>query len=416
MYSNGVTHRLIKAGTLVDGNGGQPKKDMAILVENSTIVQVDHVERIRVPDGVTFETCEFPDATLLPGLVDCHTHTNMPGDGTSVDDVGLESYEIHILQGVKQAKLALESGVTTMRDNGGWHRSVFWLKEGIRRDLVVGPRILASGRPITMTGGHCWMMGSVADGVAEVRAAVRELVWEGADFIKVMATGGSTIGSMSERPSYTLEELQAITDEAHRRGRLVGAHTIAQKGIENALDAGVNMLIHCTFVQPDGSISYDPKVGERIASTDTWVNPTIHVRRGFVDLLEQKRTEDGLTPEEEADLVGSVKAVEDRVKVTSQLIKDGAKVIGGSDCGWHVYEFGMFHKELETLVMSGMSHSDALLAGTREAAKALGVSDIVGTLEVGKEADLLLTNGDPTENISHLQNVVGVFKSGIRVK
>ena len=131
MYSNGVTHRLIKAGTLVDGNGGQLMKDMAVLVENSTIVQVDHAERIRVPDGAILETSEFPDATLLPGLVDCHTHTNMPGDGTSVDDVGLESYEIHILQGVKQAKLALESGVTTMRDNGGWHRSVFWLKEGI---------------------------------------------------------------------------------------------------------------------------------------------------------------------------------------------------------------------------------------------------------------------------------------------
>ena len=103
MYSNGVTHRLIKAGTLADGNGGQPKKDMAILVENSTIVQVDHAEQIRVPDGAILETSEFPDATLLPGLVDCHTHTNMPGDGTSVDDVGLESYEIHILQGVKQA-------------------------------------------------------------------------------------------------------------------------------------------------------------------------------------------------------------------------------------------------------------------------------------------------------------------------
>ena len=132
---------------------------------------------------------------------------------------------MHILQGVKQARLALETGVTTMRDNGGWHRSVFWLKEGIRRQLVAGPRILASGRPITMTGGHCWMMGSEADGVDGVRQAVRELVWEGADFIKVMATGGSTLGSMPERPSYTVEELTAVADEAHTAATALSAHT-----------------------------------------------------------------------------------------------------------------------------------------------------------------------------------------------
>ena len=231
-----------------------------------------------------------------------------------------------------------------------------------------------------------------------------------------MTTGGSTLGSMPERPSYTVEELIALSDEAHRRNRLVGAHSIATKGIENALDAGVDMLIHCTFVQPDGSIKYDPRVGERIAATGTWVNPTIHVRRASLQLLEAKREEEGLTPEEEAQLVDVVKSVEDRVEVTRQLIKGGAKVIGGSDCGWYVYQFGLFHKELETLVMSGMTHGEALLAGTSEAAKSLGVADEVGSIEPGKEADFLLTNGDPTQNISHLQDVAAVFKSGIRVR
>ena len=416
MAPKAPSHIVIKAANLADGKGGPSLQGMAVVAEGNLITHVVPQADVALPEGATVETYDFPEATLVPGLVDCHTHTNMPGDGTSVDDVGLESYEMHILQGVKQARLALETGVTTMRDNGGWHRSVFWLKEGIRRQLIAGPRILASGRPITMTGGHCWMMGSEADGVDGVRQAVRELVWEGADFIKVMATGGSTLGSMPERPSYTVEELTAVADEAHRRNRLVGAHTIATKGIENALDAGVDMLIHCTFAQPDGSIKYDPRVGERIAATGTWVNPTIHVRRSSVQMLEMKREEEGLTPDEEAQLVEAVKSVDDRVEVTRQLIKDGAKVIGGSDCGWYVYQFGLFHKELETLVMSGMTHGDALLAGTSEAAKSLGVADQLGAIEPGKEADFLLVNGDPTQSISHLQNVVAVFKSGTRVR
>ncbi len=416
MAAKAPSHVVVNAGKLADGMGGPSRQGMAVVAEGGRITHVVPQAELALPEGATVETHDFPEATLVPGLVDCHTHTNMPGDGTSVDDVGLESYEMHILQGVKQARLALETGVTTMRDNGGWHRSVFWLKEGIRRQLVAGPTILASGRPITITGGHCWMMGSEADGVDGVRQAVRELVWEGADFIKVMTTGGSTLGSMPERPSYTVEELIALSDEAHRRNRLVGAHAIATKGIENALDAGVDMLIHCTFVQPDGSIKYDPRVGERIAATGTWVNPTIHVRRSSLQLLEAKRDEEGLTPAEEAQLVDAVKAVDDRVEVTRRLIQDGAKVIGGSDCGWYVYQFGLFHKELETLVMSGMTHGEALLAGTSEAAKSLGVADKVGSIEPGKDADLLLVNGDPTQNISDLQNVVAVFKSGTRVK
>ena len=408
--------KIIRAGKLVDGLGGPPKKGMAVLVEDEYITRVFREGELSLPEGATVEMLDFPKATLLPGLVDCHTHTNMPGDGTSVDDVGLEGDDIHLLQAVKQARIALESGVTTMRDNGGWHKVVFSLKDGIRRELVPGPRILASGRPITMTGGHCWMMGSEADGVDGVRQAVRQLVLEGVDFIKVMATGGSTRGSMPEQPSYTLDELKAVTDEAHRRARFVGAHAIAQQGIVNALDAGVDMLIHCTFVQPDGSIKFDPRVGERIASSGTWVNPTIQVRRSVVEFLEQKLEDEGLTPAEEEAQVQSKVELEGRLEVTRRLISAGARVVGGSDCGWNIYPFGQFHKELESLVLAGFSAGQAVLAGTSEAAKSLGVADQIGTIEPGKEADLLVVGGDPTQDILALASVVAVFKSGVRVR
>ena len=172
--------RVIKAGRLVDGRGGTPQEGMAVVVEDGRISRVGPQQDITIPEGARAEELEFPQATLLPGLVDCHTHTNMPGDGTSVDDVGLQGDDIHLLQGIKQSRIALESGVTTIRDNGGWHGAVFSLKEGIRHGLVPGPRIVACGRPITITGGHCWMMGSEADGVEAGLVARRPRVpWDG---------------------------------------------------------------------------------------------------------------------------------------------------------------------------------------------------------------------------------------------
>ncbi len=416
MPVTGPAIKVVKPGNLVDGQGGPPQQGMAVVVEDGRIARVVREGELAFPEGASPEVLDFPGATLMPGLVDCHTHTNMPGDGTSVDGVGLEDDGIHLLTGVKQARLALESGVTTMRDNGGWNGVVFSLKEGIHRGLVPGPRIVASGRPITMTGGHCWMMGSQADGVDGVRQMVRQLIKEGADFIKVMTSGGSTIGTMPERPSYSLEELKAIVDEAHKFDRLVGAHSNAIASIVNCLDAGVDMIIHCTFLKPDGTIFFDPGAGERLARSGAWVNPTLHVRRCRIETIEEKRQQEGLTPEEEAVLGEEVKAYEDRLELTRHMYEAGVNVIGGSDCGWYSYPFGQFHRELESLVLSGASPAQAVVAGTRDAASALNVLDKVGTLEVGKEADLLVVDGDPTRDIMDLTRVAAVFKAGDRVR
>ena len=410
------SHKVIKPGNLVDGQGGPPQQGMAVVVEDGRIARIVREGELSFPEGASPEVLDFPGATLLPGLVDCHTHTNMPGDGTSVDGVGLENDDIHLLTGVKQARLALESGVTTMRDNGGWNGVVFSLKEGIHRGLVPGPRIVASGRPITITGGHCWMMGSQADGVDGVRQMVRQLIKEGADFIKVMTSGGSTIGTMPERPSYSLEELKALVDEAHRFNRLVGAHSNAIASIVNCLDAGVDMIIHCTFLKPDGTIYFDPAVGERLAESGAWVNPTLHVRRCRIEAIEEKRQAEGLTSEEEAVLGDEVKAYEDRLELTRHMYEAGVNVIGGSDCGWYSYPFGQFHRELDSLVLSGASPAQAVVAGTRDAASALGVLDRVGTLEAGKVADLLVVDGDPTRDIMDLARVKAVFQGGKRVE
>ena len=408
--------KIIKVGRLWDGLGGSPQEAMAVVVEGGRIALVARQAELSRSEDPGVEVLDFGDATLLPGLIDCHTHTNMPGTGLSVDQVHWDGDDIHLLEGVKSARMALESGVTTMRDNGGWNNVVFSLKEGIRREIVPGPRIVASGNPVTITGGHCWMMGSEADGVDGVRGAVRRLIKDGADFIKVMTSGGTTRGSMPERAAYTLEELKAIVEEAHLRGRLVAGHAIATQSIANCLDAGVDMIIHCNFMEPDGTERFDPKIAERIADSGSWVNPTLHVRKAATLKLEEKRERGELAVEEEKALSANLERVDRRKEVCSQLISCGVRVIGGSDCGWGAYPFGQFHQELRAMMEAGMSTAQALTSGTRDAAEALGLLDRVGTIEAGKEADLLVVNGDPSRDIDDLSRVVAVFREGIRVK
>ena len=272
MSSKGI-EKVIKAARLIDCTDGSVRENMAVVVENGRISRISSQYDLAFPEGAQPEVLDFGDATLLPGLIDCHTHTNMPGDGTSVDAVHEDDDGIHLIQAVKSARLAIESGVTTMRENGGWNRSTFSVKEGIRRGLVPGPRIVNCGRPITMTGGHCWMMGSQADGVEGVRKEVRKLVAEGADYIKVMTSGGSTRNTLPSQPSYSLDELKAIVDEAHLRGRPVGAHANAVQAIANCLDAGVDMIIHCTFLHPDGSIGLDRDLPDRIVRSGVCHRP-----------------------------------------------------------------------------------------------------------------------------------------------
>ena len=416
MTAANVSTKVIKAGKLVDCTGGPVLERMAIVVEEGRILRVSGQHELAFPEGTEPEVLDFGAATILPGLVDSHTHTNMPGDGQSVDRVNEEIDDIHFMRAVANARIAVESGVTTMRDNGGWNRVPFSLKEGINRGIVPGPRLNNCGHPVTITGGHCWMMGSQADGVEGVRKEVRRLVHQGADYIKVMTSEGSTLGTRPEQASYTLEELKALVDEAHLRGRLVGAHAHAVQAIANCLDSGVDMIIHCSFNQPDGSIRFEPSLGERIAASGAWVNPTIYVSRSGILRLEEKQERQGLSRQEQAELDHERYRMASRLEISRQLAASGARMVGGSDCGFRAYPFGQFHKELGAMMEMGISANDALLAGTRDAAESLDMLDQVGTLEPGKAADLLLVDGDPTQDINDLAKVVAVFKGGDRMR
>jgi len=216
--------------------------------------------------------------------------------------------------------------------------------------------MVVSGRPITITGGHFWYCGSEADGVEGVRAEVRKLIKEGADFIKIMATGGSTWSSNPLQASYTVEEMAVIVEEAHRFGKLTAAHCASMQGIKNALDAGVDMIIHCVFEDETGMYEFNEPLAEQLAAAKAWVNPTLHVVQSGIDLTERIGYDRGwLTKEEQASIDASKQSLETRVDSVNKLVNMGVRMIAGSDSPWGAYPPGEFVKEMIALTKAGLS-------------------------------------------------------------
>lgn len=384
---------VIRPGSLIDGLGGAPIMGAAVLVNGSRILwvgprqELSSVEEFAplVEGAGEDQMLDLPHSTLLPGLIDCHTHTNMPGDGHTGEEVNLDTDDIRLLRSARNVRRALESGVTTVCDCGSWNRTAFSLKKAIALGIVDGPRVMVSGPPLTTTGGHLWYMGGEADGVDGVRRQVRWLIKEGADIIKIAASGGSTVTSDPYRPSFNVDEVRAIADEAHRRARPVAAHCRSTVAINNALDAGVDMIFHCSFTDPDGSYRFDQPTAERLARSNVWVNPTHSLGIPRLAELLRKREQEILTVEEVEMLTRIETGGINRKEQFGRLTSMGVKLIGGSDCGWSSFPFGDFQAELISLTDFGLSPTEAILAGTRDAAKAIGMQHSLGTIERAKK-------------------------------
>ncbi len=405
---------IIQADRLIDGLGGPPQTDMAMVIEGGVISSVGPTAELGDILKCS-QVLRFPGATLLPGLIDCHTHTNMAGRGRSGEEAIADGDDLMLLRSARNARIALHSGVTTMCDNGAWHNTGLSLKRGIEEGEVEGPNLLTCGRPVTVTGGHLWYMGGEADGVDGVRKATRGLIKEGADFIKVIATGGSTLTSYPYRPAFGVDELKAIGAEAHNQGRFVGAHCRSNQGMRNVLEAGFEVIYHAFFMDEEAQASYDADIVERIVEQGVWVNPTMHIGRSGIWALERKRDAGRLTLEEEAKLVAGYEHRKARLEQCARMVDAGVRLIAGSDCGWGSYPFGQLAYEIECMVDGGLSPMQGIQSATSHAAQALGIGDRVGELKPGKRANLLVVEGDPSENILDLMKVQAVFKGGERV-
>lgn len=397
-----------------------------IVIEGSRIAEVRQSEV--PPAGVRPDSVRrYPGATLLPGLIDAHAHITLSADGRSYEAMERDPDEMMAIVAVRNMQRHLTSGVTTLRDNGCRNRVTFVVREAVRRGYLVGPRLLLSGRPLTHRHGHFHWCNGVADGADEIRAVVRELVAEGADHIKIMASGGGTFGNMPYYASYNADELKVAVEVAHSLGRLTTAHCRSTDSMENALAAGLDCIEHAEFLVPSavydpdtpmnarGEMRYDPALTERILASNMFVSFTMQAGGYDELLLLRSRRDIGSLSDPEVSRLSSLEGYfERKIDLFARLLADGVleRLIISTDAGPFSVSFGNLHYGVELAVAGGMSTVDALLSITARAAKACGVSSFLGTLSVGKQADVVVVSGDPTANISALSDVEAVYLGG----
>ena len=414
--TRGSDYLLITADRVIDSRGSPPIDNGAVLVHDGKIVSVGRAGEVSAPEGASVESHHYAGCTALPGMVDCHTHHNGFGDGRMGDDLTLLADEILTVQAARNARASLFSGVTTIRENGPKNVTMFRLRDSINAGLTIGPRMVLCGRPVAIIGGHMGYFGGEVTGPDQTRALTRQLIKEGADYIKITATGGSTRTSFPLKPSFMVAELEAITEEAHKVGKLTATHCLSSQGIANSLDADVDMIIHCAFKDGDGTDNFRHDIAERIGEKGVYVNPTLHVGRSSAWTLAHKRDDEGLTSQEESQLDESRRSMDVKLDHSRRMIEMGLRVITGSDSSWGNYKLGNTVYEAELLVHAGYTHMQGVLSVTSWAAAALDMDDEVGTLEPGKLADVLVVDGNPAENINDLWNVREVFFGGRKLE
>jgi imidazolonepropionase-like amidohydrolase len=383
-----VKLKVITCGTCIDGTGAPAIKNAVILVEGSKIRDIGEEREVDVPRGHGVEEIDCSTMTVLPGLIDSHIHLAL-GAGSFYEEMFAHSDAHLLLTGFVNARSVLDAGITTVKDLGTRNRVAFDLREASETGLIQTPRLLLSGRAITMTGGHFYFCNAVADGYEEVRKTARRLIAEGADVIKVMASGGGTRITDRRRSSYSVEELRGATDVAHSAGKTAVAHCHATQAILNALDADFDVIEHCSFLEPEGEHpghAFREDIAREIAKAGVLVDHVIPTKLDPIE-LEYKFE----------NFVG--------------LRRAGVQMLAGTD-DLFLDLMGQLPFVLELMVRGGMTPMEALLSTTSKPAEAMGLDALIGTVEKGKEADLIAVKGNPLEDIRALASTALVMKGG----
>jgi imidazolonepropionase-like amidohydrolase len=399
-------HVVIHAGHLLDVKTGKLLADQALVIEDGRIISVSSVAEAKIPaDAVRIE---LPNATLLPGLIDAHTHL------TSEPKFGYDRLAISVpreaLLGARNARVTLLAGFTTARNVGARGFTDVALRDAINAGDIPGPRLLVSGPPLSITGGHCDnnMLPSeyhatsdgAADGIAAVQHKVRENIKYGADLIKVCATGGVlSLGDNPQHSQYTLEEMKAIVADAHRLGRKVAAHAHGAEGIRWAAEAGVDSVEHGSYIDDAGIAA--------MKEHETYLVPTLYLGDWMTENAEQTHMPPPL-------LAKAREVIPAARKNIAHAFASGVKVAFGTDAA--VYPHGLNAHEFAVMVKLGLTPLQAIQAATVNAADLLGWSGKVGTLEPGAWADIVAVEGDPVKDVTTLERVKFVMKGGEVVK
>jgi len=399
---------VIRAGKLIDVDTGRALSNQTIVIRNGKIESIG--ENPAIPAGAT--VIDLSKTTVLPGLIDCHTHLAdgaHDGNGDPMSQLKRTASQV-VLESVPNARVTLESGFTTVRDVGVYRAlNDVALRDAINKGYIVGPRMFVAGAYITITGGAGAMTGFAPDitlpwdfhyGEAnspwEVRQKIRQLAHDGVDHIKVLSTGAVlTHGSNPNSSEFTLEELQAAVSEANNFGLRVEAHAHAPQGIKNAIRAGVASIEHATLIDEEG-IALAKERGTYL-DMDIYDEECIQEagRKGHMpaDFLEHDRN------------LGEAQR-----QNFSKALRAGVKMSFGTDAG--VCPYDVAARQFAFMVKYGMTPMQAIQSATRNAADLLGKSDLLGSLKPGKYADIIAVTTDPLADIHVLEHVSFVMKEG----
>jgi imidazolonepropionase-like amidohydrolase len=386
---------VLRAPRLLDGTGAPAVHDVALLIDGGRVAYAGPPAGL--PEGAgRLPSRDFPGATLLPGLVDAHVHLVASADPDLA--AGLPKTEAErMLAAVVNARRNLDQGVTLVRDLGAPGAEAVLVGRAVEAGTLPGPRVVASGPAVTMTGGHIPYLGRVTDGVEAMRAAVRANLALGARCIKVVATGGVlTPGVEPREPAYTQPELDALVEEAHRLGLTVAAHAIGEGGVAAALRAGVDSVEHGMFLD-EAAIELFLATGARLSATFSapfgiLSGPSVP---GWI--------KDRARP-----------AAEAQVESFRAAVEAGVRVVAGTDAGTPDNPHGRVAREVAFMVEAGLDVLQGVRAATVEAADLLGVDDR-GVLRQGAAADVLVAGGDVAADVHALERVEAVFQDGRQV-
>lgn len=397
--------RLILADRVVDGTGAPPIANGFVAIEGDRILEIGPKEAADAGYPAQIPREVFPGCTIIPGLVDGHVHLTFSASAAPYRELQTDSESALLLRAAANARAALQAGVTTMRDLGSRGHVIFELRDAIAKGLIPGPRILSSGCPITCPGGHLHFLGGVTEGRDGIARLADKLVSDGADVIKVIATGGNmTQGSDPLEAQFTTDEMRAAVEVAHANGLKVTVHARGVNGIRAAVRAGVDGVEHARMEIAAGVWEFDDELAREMAANGVAAAPTFAASyRAFQCAAAGAKI----------GLKSGAITTEIRQKNARRLRECGVKVVAGTDAGAAMARFEeAINVEMEVLVGAGWTPQEAIEAATLGSAQAIGRDREIGSLTAGKFADLVVVRGDPTRDITQARQVERVILGG----